>query len=73
MTNPERVFALLVSRSPQAFCDDCISKEAEVVPRQAANVIASTLGLTREFERGKDGLQCSECGELKIVTRALKA
>jgi hypothetical protein len=71
MTSPERVFAFLILYSPQPYCDDCISKGADVVPRQGVNTIAETLALTSEFERHKGDLQCTECKESKIVTRAL--
>lgn len=67
MTNPERVYAFLTKHPNQPFCDDCISKETGVTPRQSVNTIAGTLGLTSEFDR-RDDLFCSECRDFKVTT-----
>lgn len=72
MTNPERVHAFLTGHPGQPFCDDCLSKETDVRPRQTINTIASTLGLTSDFERGRNDLHCSLCRDFKVVTRSLR-
>ncbi len=71
MTHPEAIYRLLVKFAPEAVCDDCISRGADIHPRQQVNPIASALGLTNDFERKRG--TCSVCKSEKLVTRSLRA
>lgn len=70
-SNPEKVIAVLRADPKQWLCDDCIALLAEIKNRIAVNPIASTLGLTSDFEREKS--ECSRCRENKLVTRPRRA
>lgn len=66
-SNPEKVVTVLRARPARWLCDDCIALLADIKNRIAVNPIASTLGLTSDFEREK--AECSRCRETKLVTR----
>ena len=71
MTNPERIYKFLRERTPAPVCDDCVASHAEVSPRQQVNPVATALGLTTDFGRGKG--TCSIChDDNKLVTRSLR-
>jgi len=69
MPNPEAVYRILKDNAPAALCDDCLASAAKVHPRQQVNIIARSLGLTRDFQR-RDGI-CATCGDEKLVTRSV--
>ena len=70
MSKPEAVFNYLVENTPKAYCDDCISKDADVEPRNQVNPITRTLALTTDFERRE--AVCEDCRGMKLVTRSLR-
>lgn len=63
MNNTERILQTL-SAAPGVLCDDCISRLANVLPRQQVNAIAARLFDTGRIFR-HDGLLCSHCGRIK--------
>jgi len=71
---PEKIYQFLKERTPSPFCDDCITKGAEITlsARQQVTVITRALGLTTDFDRAK-GPACSDCGKSSNdVTRSLR-
>jgi hypothetical protein len=70
MSKPEAVYNYLVENTPEAYCDDCISKNAGVEPRQQVNPIARALSLTTDFDRAK--AVCADCRGVKETTRSLR-
>lgn len=66
-SNPEKVIAVLRSDPNLWLCDDCIALLAGIKNRIAVNPIATTLGLTSDFDRERS--ECSRCRETKLVTR----
>lgn len=66
-SNPEKVIAVLRSDPNRWLCDDCIAHLAGIKNRIAVNPIATTLGLTSDFDRERS--ECSRCREIKFVTR----
>lgn len=68
MTIANDIHAFLTGRSPNAFCDDCISGALHLSQRQQAALRTETLGTTRDFTR-EQGM-CSQCGEDRKVIHA---
>lgn len=67
---PERIANFVRERPGGAFCDDCVQKTLNLEQRQMVQLIASALGLTSDFRRGRD--TCAACGRHdKLVTEAV--
>ena len=65
MDNSERILKWLRLRKLEAYCDDCLSEELGIYPRQQINIICRNLsrkGLIRRFK-----YYCNICGKLKLV------
>lgn len=68
MNRPEQVNDFITKRRGSAICDDCLSKELKIKPRNQINPITNTLGTTSDFVRMTD--VCDVCGaKNKKVTR----
>ena len=67
MTVLDDVRDLVIRRSPQAICDDCIASELRLSVRQHANTKTRELARVQKFDRRKD--ICRVCGARKIVIR----
>ena len=67
MTVLEQVRDLIVRKSPNAVCDDCIASELGLSVRQHANHKTRELALERHFLRQED--VCYKCGSVKKVIR----
>ncbi len=65
MGNQEYVVDYLIDNKIKNFCDDCLSIELEIFPRQQVNQICNKLKTQQTIERGK--AICSSCGKSKIV------
>lgn len=65
MSNTDLIIELLEKIHPGKYCDDCLSKELEVFPRQQVNQICRNLEIHNKLVR-KIGL-CLSCGKNKIV------
>ncbi|NEX63351.1 hypothetical protein [Noviherbaspirillum galbum] len=64
MTNIDRIIETL-GAAPGALCDDCISRIANVSPRQQVNALAGRLSHAKRIFR-QYGLLCCDCGRIKI-------
>lgn len=69
MTVLDDVRRLLLSRRPDAICDDCIADRLRLTPRQHANHKTRELAAKGGFDRRID--RCSLCGKDKTVIRAI--
>ena len=65
----ERVRSLLVNRTSDALCDDCIADLVGITPRQHANHKTRELADMPGFNRYTD--TCHDCGKTKKVIRHL--
>jgi len=65
MTNTEKVKSVLTKWD--GICDDCLSIESKVKPRQSVNQICRSLTQTGLCQRSQDKCDC--CGSLKILNR----
>ena len=65
MTNKDKILAVL-GRVKKPICDDCLSREAQVRPRQAARQICLALGRQDALRREK--VPCSSCGKRKLCS-----
>ena len=65
---PERIHDLIVSRRPEALCDDCIQHALQLKNRQQVQPVTITLALTRDFFREMGA--CSTCDMFKKVIRS---
>lgn len=65
MTDSTLVLELLEDIRPRGYCDDCLSLELNIQPRQTVNQICRTLYAARRIERAKT--TCSRCGKTKIT------
>ena len=66
VTNTEAVIKFL---SNKPYCDDCISEELDIKPRQAINQICRKLSETKAIQRVKGS--CSSCARDKIVNMSV--
>jgi hypothetical protein len=64
---PDRapVLELLEEIRPRGYCDDCLSIELDIQPRQAVNQICRALFAAKSIERAK--ANCDRCGKEKII------
>lgn len=65
MTNKLVVLELLESIKPDGRCDDCLSDELGIKPRQKINLICRPLHETGTISRLKAA--CPRCGKVKLV------
>ena len=66
MTNAEAVINFL---SNKPYCDDCISEELNIKPRQTINQICRILDNVKAIQRVKGS--CSSCARDKIVNMSV--
>lgn len=65
MTNTETILELLEECHPKGFCDDCISNQSKIEPRQQVNQICRRLLEQNKLQRYK--AECDLCHKSKIV------
>jgi hypothetical protein len=70
MTNEEKVMLYLVSKGT-AVCDDCISMECEITPRQQVFSLTKKMLNKGMIIKFKD--RCSICNNLKNVSKSTKS
>ena len=63
MTNREKIVDF-ITKSSKILCDDCLSEELQIYPRQQINQIANKLGKEEEFIREKR--KCDKCLKNKL-------
>jgi len=69
LTIPERVADFLKGNHPRAYCDDCIATALNM-RREQVNTVTCTLGLCREYSRGRES--CALCNrDRKFATNYL--
>ena len=73
MTVLDRVRELVMRRSPDAICDDCIANELAITPRQHASHKTRELvhpGITSDAARfDRSPKECGVCGRTKKAIR----
>jgi len=69
-TNTDSILELLDDIYPDAYCDDCLSKELSIRPRQTVNKIGRILTTTGKTNR-QSGI-CSSCSKQKIINSLIK-
>ena len=65
MANRDRILATL-GQVEKPICDDCLSKQAQVRPRQVVNQVCSALGRQDIIRREK--VPCGICGKRKLTS-----
>lgn len=65
MSNNIRVLEFLDDLKPQRQCDDCLSTELDILPRQTVNQICRALEEAGRIARLKS--RCDRCGKVKIA------
>ena len=65
MSHAYDVLELLENISPSGRCDDCLSEELHIRPRQTINLICRPLHAAGKIERFKAA--CATCGKVKLV------
>lgn len=63
MTNKEKIVDF-ITKSSKILCDDCLSEELQIYPRQQVNQIANKLGKEEGFIREKR--KCDKCLKNKL-------
>lgn len=63
----ERINSFIAIKSPDTYCDGCITHELGLTKSQHVQQITAALGTTRDFVR-EDGV-CDFCGEERKVIR----
>lgn len=63
MTNKEKIIDY-ISNSNKILCDDCLSEELQIYPRQSVNQIANKLKKEERFIREKRN--CDKCLKNKL-------
>jgi|SRR5262249_4082492 len=66
----ERILEILAA-DKIAICDDCLSKLAQVTPRQQVNQICRPLSDAKTIERFSG--KCEKCGKPKLINKRLIA
>jgi|SRR5579859_4769481 len=64
MSDNALVLELLDEIRPRGYCDDCLSVELDIRPRQTVNQICRMLYAAKSVERAK--APCDRCGKVKI-------
>lgn len=65
MSNTDLIIELLESIQPEKYCDDCLSNELNISPRQQVNQICNRLESQRRLIRANGS--CLSCHKKKIV------
>ncbi len=65
MSNTLDLLELLENISPSGRCDDCLSTELGIQPRQTVNIICRRFREAKKIERFK--ASCSLCGKVKLI------
>lgn len=65
MSQSLSVLEFLDDLRPNGQCDDCLSIELEIQPRQTVNQICRALAAARKLRREK--LACCRCGKVKLI------
>lgn len=65
MSHAETILEFLDERKPLAYCDDCLSMETAVAPRQQVYAICTKLFERQTISRAKG--VCERCGRNKLV------
>ena len=65
MSHAYDVLELLENISPSGRCDDCLSEELDIRPRQTINIVCRPLHTAGKIERFK--ATCAMCGKVKLV------
>lgn len=70
MSHKEAILAYLERREDTQMCDDCLSEEVKISPRQTVYQVCNRLARKRVILRRKD--LCSKCRKFKLVNRMIK-
>jgi len=65
MSAKVEILELLEAVHPEGRCDDCLSTELNIKPRQSVNIVCRPLHAAGKITRMKDA--CSLCGKVKLV------
>jgi hypothetical protein len=65
MANSAFVLELLDEIKPQGRCDDCLSEELDIRPRQTINQMCRALFAERRIKRVRG--ECGRCGKVKAA------
>lgn len=65
MSNKDLVLGFLKEIYPNSYCDDCLSVELSIEPRQQVNQICGKLKDKGQISR--ENHECVSCGKMKIV------
>jgi len=65
MTHRTEILAFLEDIRPDGRCDDCLSDELDIKPRQSINMTCRPLADAGDITRFK--VKCSRCGKVKLV------
>lgn len=69
MSNSDNILELLEEIRPKAYCDDCLSNELKIKPRQQVNQICRKLANENKINRTK--ATCDSCVKEKLVNQSL--
>lgn len=65
LTNKKTVERFIESKK-NLFCDDCLSDELSIYPRQNINILVRKLVKEKGYRREK--IECDKCSKMKLVT-----
>jgi hypothetical protein len=65
MSHKDEILELLDDIKPKALCDDCLSTELNIHPRQSVNIACRSLNASKTVTRIKT--ECDRCGAVKIT------
>lgn len=68
MSNSDNILELLEEIRPKAYCDDCLSHELKIKPRQQVNQICRKLANENKIKRTK--ATCDGCLKEKLVNQS---
>lgn len=71
MANTDLILEVLDEISPNGYCDDCLSRELGIQPRQQVNRLGNRLFVDGKILRKKES--CLSCKKLKITNSISKA
>ena len=64
MSHKDAILELLEDIRPKVLCDDCLSVELNIRPRQSVNITCRSLNVGMSISRIKT--ECDQCGAVKI-------
>lgn len=70
MNQPDTILELLDEVFPDAYCDECLSKELDIQPRQQVNQLGRRLKDLGRISRGR-GI-CSSCKKIKTINEIIR-